>query len=183
MSEGAKATDVGQLNPMRVIKIGKVVVNIGVGEGGERLEKAMVVLKSITGAEPCPRRAKKTVRDFGVRRGENIGCVATLRGNGMEDFLRRVFESRKNRIRESSFDDYGNISFGITEHINLPGTKYDPSLGIFGMNVSIVLERPGYRVARRRYRPSKIGRNHHVTKEEAIAFITDRFGVKVERES
>ncbi|MBC7112621.1 MAG: 50S ribosomal protein L5 [Candidatus Methanomethyliales bacterium] len=181
MSEGAKATEVGQSNPMRSIRIGKVVVNIGVGEGGERLEKAMTVLESLTGAKPCPRRAKKTIRDFGVRRGENIGCVVTLRGEKVEDFLRRAFDSRKNRLKESSFDDYGNISFGITEHINLPGTKYDPSLGIFGMNVCIVLERPGYRVSRRRYRPSKIGRNHRVTKEEAIAFMTERFGIKVER--
>ncbi|MGC8935873.1 MAG: 50S ribosomal protein L5 [Candidatus Methanomethylicaceae archaeon] len=183
MSEGAKAAEVGQLNPMRSIKIGKVVVNIGLGEGGERLEKAMVVLKSITGAKPCPRRAKKTIRDFGIRRGENIGCLVTLRGEKVDEFLKRAFESRKNKIKESSFDDYGNISFGITEHINLPGTKYDPSLGIFGMNVCIVLERPGYRVARRRYRPSKIGRNHRVTKEEAIAFLTGRYGIKVEREA
>ncbi len=182
MSEGAKATEVGQSNPMRAIKIGKVVVNIGLGEGGERLEKAMTVLKSITGAKPCPSSAKKTIRDFGIRRGENIGCLVTLRGNQIDDFLRRAFDSKKNLIKGSSFDDYGNVSFGITEHINLPGTKYDPSLGIFGMNVCVVLERPGYRVSRRRYRPSKIGRNHRVTKEEAIAFMTERFGIKIERE-
>ncbi|MEN3057633.1 MAG: 50S ribosomal protein L5, partial [Candidatus Methanosuratincola petrocarbonis] len=105
MSEGATAAMGGELNPMREIRLGKVVVNMGLGEGGERLEKAMTVLKSITGVKPCPRKAKKSIRDFGVRKGENIGCVATLRGPQAEDFLKRAFESLKNKIRESCFDN------------------------------------------------------------------------------
>jgi large subunit ribosomal protein L5 len=183
MSEGAKAAPSGQLNPMQVIRIGKVVVNMGIGEGGEKLEKAMAVLKSLTGSKPCPRKAKKAVRDFGVRRGENIGCVVTLRGPAVDDFLRRAFDSRRNKIKESCFDNYGNVSFGIAEHINIPGTKYDPTLGIFGMNVCIVLERPGYRVARRMMRPSKIGLDHRVKRGEAISFLKDRYGIKLETES
>ncbi|MDI9644469.1 MAG: 50S ribosomal protein L5 [Candidatus Verstraetearchaeota archaeon] len=165
---------------MREIRLGKVIVNMGLGEGGERLEKAMTVLKSITGVKPCPRKARRSIRDFGVRKGENIGCVVTMRGTQAEEFLRRAFESLKNKLKESCFDDYGNISFGIREHINLPGTKYDPTLGIFGMNVCIVLERPGYRVARRKMRPGQIGADHRVGKEEAIEYIKRRFGISVE---
>jgi len=183
MSEGAKVAPSGQLNPMQEIRIGKVVVNMGIGEGGEKLEKAMTVLKSLTGAKPCPRKAKKAIRDFGVRKGENIGCVVTLREPAIDDFLKRAFDSKKNKIKESYFDDYGNVSFGITEHINIPGTKYDPALGIFGMNVCIVLERPGYRVARRMGRPGKIGRKQRVKKEEAISFLKERYGIKLETES
>lgn len=179
MSEGAKIASGDQSNPMHAIRIGKVVVNMGVGEGGEKLEKAMTVLKSLTGAKPCPRKAKKNIRDFGVRKGENIGCVVTLRGTVIDDFLKRAFESKKNKIKESCFDEYGNISFGITEHINIPGTKYDPTLGIFGMNVCIVLEKAGYRVARRMERPGKIGRQQRVGKDEAMAFMEGLYGLQL----
>jgi len=178
MTEGAKTAAGGQSNPMHTIRIGKVIVNMGVGEGGEKLEKAMTVLKSLTGAKPCPRKAKTNVREFGVRKGENIGCIVTLRGPEIDDFLRRAFGSKKNKIKESCFDDYGNISFGITEHINIPGTKYDPTLGIFGMNVCIVLERAGYRVAKRMERPGKIGRKQRVGKDEAMAFMEGNFGLQ-----
>jgi large subunit ribosomal protein L5 len=182
LSEGAKAATSGQSNPMRDIKIGKVVVNMGVGEGGEKLEKAMTVLKSLTGAKPCPRKAKKSIREFGLRKGENIGCIVTLRGSSIDEFLRRAFGSNKNKIKQSCFDEYGNVSFGVTEHINIPGTKYDPTLGIFGMNVCIVLERPGYRVARRMERPGKIGHDHRVGKDEAVAFITQHYGLTLKKE-
>ncbi|MCS7097644.1 MAG: 50S ribosomal protein L5 [Candidatus Methanomethyliaceae archaeon] len=170
-----------QENPMRNIRIGKVVVNMGVGESGERLEKAMKVLEQLTGQKPCPTRAKRTIRDFGIRKGENIGCKVTLRKEKIEPFLKRVLEVKKFRLSESCFDDFGNISFGISEHINIPGTKYDPSLGIFGMNVCVVLERPGYRVAVRKNRRSKIGRKHRVTREEAMAFFREKLGVTIER--
>jgi large subunit ribosomal protein L5 len=183
MSEGAKVAPSGQLNPMQKVRIGKVVVNMGLGEGGEKLEKAMTVLKSLTGSKPCPRKAKKAVRDFGVRRGENIGCVVTLRGSAVDEFLKRAFDSKRNKIKESCFDSYGNVSFGIAEHIDIPGTKYDPALGIFGLNVCIVLERAGYRVARRMKHPNRIGLDQRVKKEEAISFLKDRYGIKLETES
>jgi len=179
LSEGAKAATSGRLNPMRTIKIGKVIVNMGVGEGGEKLEKAMTVLKSLTDSKPCPRKARKSIRDFGLRKGENIGAIVTLRGPMIDDFLKRAFESNKNKIKQSCFDDFGNVSFGITEHINIPGTKYDPSLGIFGMNVCIVLERPGYRISRRKERPGKIGRAQRVGRDEAVAFLKERFGLQL----
>ncbi|MDH5806545.1 MAG: 50S ribosomal protein L5 [Candidatus Methanomethylicaceae archaeon] len=170
-----------QQNPMREIRIGKVVVNIGVGESGERLEKAMKVLELLTEQKPCPTRAKRTIRDFGIRKGENIGCKVTLRKEKIESFLKRVLEVKKYKLPESCFDDYGNVSFGISEHINIPGVKYDPTLGIFGMNICIVLERPGYRVAVRKYKRSKIGKKHRITKEEAIAFFKEKLGVSIER--
>jgi len=166
-------------NPMRRIIIDKVVVNMGVGESGEKLMKAATILEQLTGQKPSFRKAKRTIREFGIRRGENIACVVTLRGERAYEFLNKAFEAVEYRIRASSIDRFGNFSFGIEEHIRIPGMKYDPRLGVFGMDVCVSLARPGYRVARRRRKKSKIGKNHRVTKEEAIRFLEEKFNVKV----
>ena len=173
------AEETEKQNPMKAIRIGKVTVNMSVG-AGERLAKAMTVLNMLTGAKPCPRRAKKTIREFGIKKGENIACVVTLRGIAAVEFLKKAFEVIGNKLPESVFDQYGNFSFGIREHIQFPGVKYDPAIGIFGMDVCVTLERPGYRVTRRRRKRAKIGKDHRVSREEAIEFISKVFGVKVE---
>ena len=159
-------------------RIEKVVVNISVGKSGEPLEKAMRVLEQLTGQKPCKRKAKKTIRDFGIRRGEPIACLVTLRGERAIDFLKRAFQAVDGKISRKSVDRDGNISFGIKEHIEIPGTNYVPELGIYGMDVSINLGRPGYRVKRRRRCRSKIGSHHKLTPEEGMLFIRDEFGVE-----
>lgn len=164
---------------MREMKVGKVVVNISTGQSGEPLEKAMTILENMTGQRPCTRRARQTIRSFGIRRREPIACLVTLRGDRAEEFLRKGFSAVGNRINPRSFDRNGNFAFGISEHIDIPGQRYDPNLGIIGMDVAVALERPGYRVARKRRARSKVGRSHRVTKEEAIEFIKNRFGVEV----
>jgi large subunit ribosomal protein L5 len=166
-------------NPMRAIRLAKLTVHIGVGKSGEELEKARKVLGEITGQKPCTKQAKKTVKDFGIREGEPIACLTTLRGEKAETFLKRGLEAVSNTLKASSFDDYGNFAFGIKEHIEIPGTKYVPELGIFGMDVIGTLERPGYRIKRRRIRPSHIGKAHRIAKEEAIKFITVKFGAQI----
>ncbi len=166
-------------NPMRRIRIGKVVINIGVGRSGEPLEKAKRVLEELTGQKPSTRKAKKTIRDFNIHKKEPIATIVTLRGEKAINILKRLLAAKKNKLKRSSFDDHGNVSFGIKEHIDIPGIKYNPDIGIFGMDVSIALERPGYRVARRGYARRKIGREHMINKEEAISFIRDTFNVEV----
>jgi len=166
-------------HPMRRVYIGKVIVHIAVGESGERLSKAAEVLRMLTGQEPTFRRARKTIKEFGIKRGENIACMVTLRGQRAYEFLKRALAAVNYTIKKSSIDLHGNFAFGIKEHIHIPGVKYDPSIGIFGMDVIVALERPGYRVARRRRRRSKIGKTHYVTREEAIEFITKVLGARV----
>ena len=166
-------------NAMRTLRIGKVTVNIGVGKSGEPLEKAKKVLMQIAEQKPCSRRARRTIKDWGVRTGEPIGCMVSLRRENAKEFLKRALEAVGNKLRESSFDDLGNISFGIKEHIEIPGTKYIPELGIFGMDVSVTLERPGYRVKQRTLRRSKVGKKHLITKDEAKRFIIENFGAQV----
>mgnify|MGYP000002773595 FL=1 len=169
-----------QSNPMLKPRIEKVVVNVCVGKSGEPLEKAMKIIEELTGQKPCFRRAKRTIRDFGIRRREPIACMVTLRGDKAVDFLKRALDAVDNRIPISSFDKSGNFSFGIREHIDIPGTKYSPDLGIIGMDVTVVLRRPGYRVKYRRRAKSKVGSKHKLTVEEAIAFVREELGVEVE---
>ncbi|MEM0021689.1 MAG: 50S ribosomal protein L5 [Fervidicoccaceae archaeon] len=167
-------------NPMRKPKIVKVTVNVGLGQGGERLARIAQVLKEITGQEPSFRKAKKTIRDFGIRRGENIGVAVTLKGEKAISFLKKAFDAVGNKIKYSSFDDFGNVSFGIKEHISIPGVRYDPEIGVFGMDVCITIERPGYRVSRRKIKRAKrIPRRHRVTKDEAAALLVSQFSVRI----
>lgn len=163
---------------MKKITVGKVVVNIGVGKSGEILEKAKSALEEITGQQPSVRGAKNSVRDFGIHKGEPIATMVTLRRNSAIDFLKRSIEAKGNILKSSSFDDFGNISLGIHEHIDIPGTKYNPELGIFGMDVSVALTRPGYRIAKKREHKS-VGQKHRITKEEAIDFFKQSFGARI----
>ena len=125
------------------------------------------------------RKAKKTIREFGIRKGESIACLVTLRDENAKKFLRKAFYAVDKKLSKYCFDRLGNFSFGIKEHIDIPGTKYQPELGIHGMDVSVSLGKAGYRVKRRRRAKSKIGKDHLLTAEEAIVFIKDEFDVEI----
>src|SRR5215467_11843937 len=170
-----------ETNPLRTVRIEKVTVNIATGKSGEPLEKAKKVLVQLTEKTPATKRAKKAIKDFGVRKGEPIAAVVTLRRKDAGEFLRRALDAVSNKVNESSFDDFGNFSFGIKEHIEIPGTKYVPEIGIFGATVHVTLERPGYRIRRRSIRPAKMSRSHYVSRDEAVQFITDNFRTQVAR--
>lgn len=169
-------------NPMLRPRIEKVTVNVCVGKSGEPLEKAVKILQQITGQTPRRILAKKTVKGFGIQRGEPIACMVTLRREKAREFLGRAFKAIGNVISESRFDQFGNFSFGIKEHIDIPGTKYYPELGVVGMDVCATISRPGSRVKERRRARRKIGSRHRLTKEESIQFIRESFGVKIARE-
>jgi len=165
---------------MKRIVVHKVVINIGVGRSGEPIDKAKNALLELTNQQPAVRGAKKSVRDFGIHKGEPIGVIVTLRHEPAIEFLKRVVAGKNNVLKASSFDNYGNISVGIHEHIDIPGTKYNPEIGIFGMDVNIVLNRPGYRIAKKSRKSAKIGKMHRINKEEAIEFFKQKYGVEVE---
>jgi large subunit ribosomal protein L5 len=167
------------MNPMQEVRIEKVTLNIGVGEGGDKLLKAEKVLGEIAGRKPIRTVAKKTIRDFGIRKGEPVGCKVTLRGEAAEEILRRMVGAVEKRLNQSTFDDQGNFSFGIKEHIDIPGIKYDPEIGIFGMDVCVALCKPGYRIKYRRRETRKVPRAHRVKKDEAINFMSSKFSVQV----
>jgi large subunit ribosomal protein L5 len=163
---------------MKKISVEKIVVNIGVGKSGDPLEKAKHALQELTGKKPSVRGARKSVRDFGIHKGEPIGTMVTLRRELAVKFLKSVLEAKGNTMKALSFDQHGNISIGIHEHIDIPGTRYNPEIGIFGMDVSVVLTRPGYRIAKKREN-SRIGKKHRITKQEAVEFFQQQYGAEL----
>ncbi len=169
----------GETNPLRTVRIEKFTINIATGKSGEPLEKAKKVLTQLTDKTPATKRAKKAIKDFGVRKGEPIAAVVTLRRKEAGEFLRRALDAVSNKVNESSFDDFGNFSFGIKEHIEIPGTKYVPEIGIFGATIHVTLGRPGYRIRSRVIRPAKIGPKHYVSHGEAVRFMQNNFGTNI----
>jgi large subunit ribosomal protein L5 len=166
-------------NPMMEPRIEKVTVNIGVGEAGERLEKAQTVLKDITNHAPIQTLSKTVNKDLAIRKRMPIGCKVTLRGDDAIHFLKNAFETRENKIAEYAFDNQGNISFGIPDHTLFKNQKYNPDIGIFGMDVCITVEKPGYRIKHRRIQKRKIRHKHIVKKEETKQFLSNTFKLEV----
>ena len=167
------------MSTMRDLKVEKVVVNIGVGEAGERLTKACKVLEMVTGQKPVQTISKTVNRDLGIREGMPLGCKVTLRGETAEDFVRKALVIREMRVPEYSFDKEGNMSFGITDYTDFDGMKYDPEIGIFGMDVNVVLRRTGNRITQRALLKRRIPKAHRVQRDEAIQYMKDNFNVKV----
>jgi len=166
-------------NPMEQVRIEKVTVNIGVGEGGDKLRKAEKVLEMLTKQKPVRTYAKMTNRDFGIRKGMPIGCKVTLRKQKAIDFLKEALWIRNFKLPEWSFDNEGNFSFGITDHTEFKDMKYDPDIGIFGMDICVTLEKPGYRIKRRKIEKTKVPHRHRVSRQEAIEFVRKEFNVEV----
>jgi len=160
-------------------QIEKITVNIGVGEAGERLKKAESVIKSITGRKPVQTLSKTTNKEWGLRKRMPIGCKVTLRRKEADEFLKQALLTRENKIADYAFDEQGNVSFGIPDHTLFKSQKYDPNIGIFGMDVCITMKKPGYRVKRRRIQRRHIPHRHQVEKEETMKFFTDSYNVEV----
>ncbi|MFX1316770.1 MAG: 50S ribosomal protein L5 [Promethearchaeota archaeon] len=169
-------------NPMKRPYLEKIVLNIGVGAGGEELERAVTVLESISGKKALKTISKKNVKEFNLRKGRPIGTKITVRGKEAEKLLQRLLVVNNNKILRKSFDSYGNFGFGITEHISIPGVEYESTLGIWGLDVCGRIVRPGIRVKSRRKSRAKIPKHHYVSREEAQYFLKKNFGVAIVKE-
>jgi large subunit ribosomal protein L5 len=170
----------GEFHEMREPTVEKVVVHMGVGRGGEPLALAEDILAEVAGQQPVRTTAKRTIQDFNVREGDPIGAKVTLRGEAAAEFLETALPLAE--ISESQFDETGNFSFGVEEHTDFPSQEYDPDIGIFGLDVTVNLVRPGYRVRKRDKVARPIPTNHRLTAEDAIAFLESNFDIDVAAE-
>jgi large subunit ribosomal protein L5 len=167
------------MNIMLEPRIDKVVVHVGVRESGQRLVNAETIMKAITHQQPVRSFAKKTLPTFGIKKKEPIGAKLTLRGKAAEAFLTTALKAAGNSLRKSQFDSQGNFSFGIEEHTDFPGMRYDPEIGIFGMDVSVALKRAGYRIAKRRVCQKKLPGRQRLGKDDTMEFVQKKFGIEI----
>ena len=166
-------------SPMKKISLEKVVLNMGIGKSGDVIDIARAALEQISGKKPSTRNAKDTQREWGVRKGEPIGVAVTIRGDDAVVLLKRLLEAKGNSVNGRAFDNFGNYSFGINEHIDIPDVKYEPSIGILGLGISIALTRPGYGIRKRSKHKASVGKSHVITNQEAKDYLVKEFGVTI----
>jgi len=167
------------MNAMQMPRIEKLTLNIGAGKDQARLDKGVILLKHITGIDPVKTVTSKRIPNWGLRPGLPIGCKITLRKQKAKELIKRLLDAKKKTLVESQFDNFGNISFGIQEYIDIPGVAYKPELGVLGLQVCITLEKPGFRIKKRAFLKKEIGKMHLITKVNAIDFMKNEFGINV----
>ncbi|MBI1968873.1 50S ribosomal protein L5 [Candidatus Woesearchaeota archaeon] len=157
-------------NAMKAIHIAKITLNVGAGKDEELLKKGLKLLERLSPVPPVKTITQKRIPGWGLRPGLAIGGKVTVR-KGTEALLRRLLAAKEFTLAASHFDERGNFSFGIPEYVDIEGLEYDPDLKILGLEVAVTIERPGYRIKRRKIRPMCVGKSHQVTKQEAIMFV------------
>lgn len=171
------------MNPNKEIRVEKVTLNIGAGKDQAVLEKAIKLIKHITGIEPVKTFTNKRIPSWGLRPGLPIGCKLTLRDRKIIDgFVKRLLASKGNTLKLKNFDQRGSIAFGIPEYIDIANVNYNPDIGLMGLEACITLERYGFRIKRRKNRKAVIPKQHLISKEDAVEFMKKRFGTNVEEE-
>ncbi len=170
------------MNVMQEIRIEKVTLNMGTSGPGERMEKAIRLLKNLTNIKPIQTTTKKRIPSWGIRPGLNIGCKVTLRGKRAEEFLIRLLQAKNNTLSPKNFDDGGNFSFGIAEYLDVPGAEYDMQVGIIGFEIAVTLSRPGFRISKRRVHKKRVPRKIRIKKEEAMHFMKSKYSINVGEE-
>ena len=161
-------------NPMRKVKIEKVV--LGVGGTAENLEKGFKLLKLLTGKKPTKTKSKRRIPSLGVRPGLEIGAIVTIRKD-IETLLKRLLIAVDNTLKKKQVSE-NNFSFGVKEYIEIPGIEYQRDIGIIGFDVTIVFKRTGRRVKLRKIKRGKLSKKQIITKEEIIKFMEENFGTK-----
>lgn len=169
------------MNVMRTIKIEKVTLNFGAGKDQGKLDKGYRLLKAISGMNPIKTITNKRIPSWGLRPGLPVGAKVTVRKDP-KILIKRLLHALDNKLGEGNFDDKGNVSFGIKEYIDIEGAKYEPEIGIIGLQACVTLTRPGYRIKIRKLKTARIHHKHQITKQEAVDFMVKEFNIKLEDE-
>ncbi len=154
-------------NPMRSIYVERLVINIGSGGEEKTFNNAKALLELITQRKPSPAFSKKRNPAFKISKGQHIGAFVTVRGNQIEPLAKRLLDAVDNKLKESSVTD-NSVSFGIREYIDISGVKYDPKIGMLGMNTNLSFKRMGERVMLRKRKRGVVGKRHRVVSRDAV---------------
>jgi|SRR3989344_1106527 len=160
------------VNPMRTIRIDKVLLSCGAID--KDLQKAKKLLEMISGMKAQIIASRKRIPNFNVRPGLEVGTRVTLRGEKAQALLKRLLAALANSLSISQVSP-NHFSFGIREYIEIPGTEYQRDIGIRGLNVTVVFRRAGLRSKLRKIKTGKIPSRQHVSEEEIIKFMEDKF--------
>ena len=171
-----QATEKQEENPMRKIKIEKLVLSAG--GTADTLEKEFKLLKLISGEKPVKLQARKRIPSLGVRPGLEVGCKVTIREK-IEPLLKRLLGGIDNKLKLKQIED-NHFSFGIEEYIEIPGMEYQRDIGILGLNATVIFTRKGKRVELRKIKKSRQGKKQAVSKDEIIKFMKQNYNVEME---
>ncbi len=166
-----------QENKMREICIEKLVLNIG--GTGEKLEKGFKLLEILSGKKPVKVKATKRIPTWNVRPGLEVGTKVTLRGKDAEKMLERLLPAIDSQLKEKQIQN-NFFSFGIHEYIEIPEMEYIREVGIMGLEVTVVFERSGKRVEKKKIKRGKT-RRLIVKPEEIISILENKFNASILR--
>ncbi len=166
-------------NVMKGIFIDKVVLNIGIGSNEEMFNNAKALLEKLTNRQPIKTVSKRRVPELKLRKGQVIGAMVTLRNNEAQEILKRAIEANDGLLKSSSIAN-NSLSFGVKEYIYFSGVKYDPRIGMLGLNVNASFTRKGRRVEIRKRKQSRAGAKHkRIADAEIAKYLESKFGAKV----
>lgn len=166
-------------NVMREVIINKMVINVGTGDDKQKQESARKLLELLTKMKPVDAISRKRIPAFKISKGSKIGAYVTIR-SGVKELLKRLLAANDNKINESAITDNA-VSFGIHEYIDIEGIKYDPKIGMMGMNVNLSFRRKGgMRVSEKKRRGSTVPKKHRVIgKEELKKYLQNELNINV----
>lgn len=164
-------------NPMKNILINKIVINIGTGNNEENQLNARQLLELITNKKPADGLSKTRNPSFKISKGQKISAFVTIRKKEVDNILKRLFDAIDFTIKPTNIS-INSLNFGIKEYIDIPNVKYDPKIGMLGMNVNISFKRKGFRTKLKKIKGAKISKSHGIiTREEIQQYLKDQFNV------
>ncbi len=165
--------------PMRAIRVDKVVINIGTGASDEHAASAKKLIELVSKAKPTYALSRKRIPTFKIAKGTKIGAFVTVRGPQAKELAKKLFGAVDNKVKLSSITN-NTVNFGIHEYIDISGVKYDPSIGMLGMNVNVSFSRPGLRTELKKRSAGKVKRSHRtISRDELVGYLSKEFNVEV----
>ena len=166
-------------NSMRDIYLDKLIVNIGIGQNENLFPNAKALLEKLTGHKAIATVSKKREPELKLRKGQIIGSMVTLRKDDAASMLKMAIDANSNTLKKSAISN-NSLNFGIKEYIYMSGVKYDPKIGMFGMNINASFMRKGKRVEKRRIKNSRANPKHsRIAREEIIEYLKNNYKATV----